>query len=151
MSVVALTGRDTIQVGGNVFTDFGDGDVATLTFANDLASAVNGKNNNAVISENATGGVGELVIKLIRGSKDDIFLNSQLSAYRAYSPGYVLMPGRFVKQIGTGTGAINRDTYIGFGGHVTKLPDANSSSDGKTDDGQVTWTIRFTNVQRVNS
>lgn len=149
MGAVALTGRDTIQVGGHVFTCFGDGDVANLTFENDIAQSVRGKNGNFVVSEDAKGGSATLVIKLILGSVDDIFLNSQLTAYRAFSPAYVLMRGNFVKLIGQGTGAILPISYRGTGGYVSKLPDANSSSDGKTDDGQVTWTVKFADVQRV--
>jgi hypothetical protein len=146
---VALTGADTIIYQGRVFTDFGDGDVGTLAFDTDLVEVVNGKNDNAVYALNAKGKQGTLTLKLIRGSADDIFLNSQLVALTRDFPSYVLGNGNFSKRIGQGNGTVLTDSYLALGGVVGRTPDANSSSDGKTDDGQITYVIKFAKMVRV--
>ncbi len=146
---VALTGNDTIILQGKVFSDFGDGDVAELKFDNDLVEVVNGKNDNAVFALNAKGKQGTLTLKLIRGSADDIFLGVQLNIMTVDFPSYVLMFGNFTKRIGSGRGSVLADAYLATGGVIARVPDANSSSDGKTDDGQVTYTVKFAKMIRV--
>ncbi len=146
---VALTGNDTIQIGGRVFSDLGDGDVAELKFDNDLVEVVNGKNDNAIFAINAKGKQGSITVKVLRGSPDDIFLNLQYNIMAQDFASYVLMAGNFTKRIGSGRGTVSDDRYFASGGVVGKIPDANSSSDGKTDDAQVTWMVKFATMQRA--
>ncbi len=146
---VALTGNDTVIIGGRVFSDFGDGDVAELKFDNDLVEVVNGKNDNAVFSLNAKGKQGTITLKVLRGSPDDLFMGVQLNIMTLDFPSYVLMAGNFTKRIGTGLGAVLADSYLATGGVIARVPDANSSSDGKTDDAQVTYTVKFAKMIRV--
>ena len=146
---VALTGNDTIILQGKVFSDFGDGDVAELKFDNDLVEVVNGKNDNAVFALNSKGKQGTLTLKLIRGSADDIFMGIQLNLMTLDFPSYILMAGNFTKRIGTGLGAVLADAYLATGGVIARVPDASSSSDGKTDDAQVTYTVKFAKMIRL--
>ena len=47
-----LTGNDTLTLFDRVLRDFGDGDVAMLTFPNDAFASVTGKNGNSIYSQN---------------------------------------------------------------------------------------------------
>ena len=38
MTAVAMSGADTLSLNNHVFADFADGDVAVLTFPNDIAN-----------------------------------------------------------------------------------------------------------------
>lgn len=145
---VALTGNDTIIVGGRLLTGFGDGDVGTLAFENDQVEVVKGKNGNAVYAYNEKGSQGTLTIKLIRGCDDDLYFATQLNLMRTDFPSYVLMDGQFTKRIGQGNGGVLSDRYQALGGVVGRTPDANSSSDGKTDDGQITYIFKFADMRR---
>jgi hypothetical protein len=145
----ALTGNDTIILGGRVLTDFGDGDVADLKFDNDLVEVVNGKNDNAIFALNAKGKQGTMTVKLIRGSSDDIFLGERLNIMTLDFPSTILLDGYFTKRIGNGLGLVLPDSYRASGGVISRVPDANSSSDGKTDDAQVTYTVKFAKMIRV--
>ena len=147
---VALTGNDTIILGGVVLADFADGDVAELKFPNDLVEVVNGKNDNAIYALNAKGKMGDLTLKLLRGSPDDIFLTVQTNAMvNGDFPSYVLLNGNFTKRIGDGSGRVSNDRYLALGGVVAKLPDATSSSDGKTEQAISQYTVKFAKVIRV--
>lgn len=145
---VALTGNDTIVLQGRLLTDFGAGDVGILAFENDLVEVENGKNDNSIYALNAKGKQGSLTLKLIRGSGDDLFLATLLNVMNFDFPSYVLMSGQFTKRIGQGNGFVIPDTYQALGGVIGRTPGANSSSDGKTDDGQVTYIIKFANMYR---
>jgi hypothetical protein len=149
MSTVSLTGNDTIVIGGRVFTDFGDGDIAKLTFPNDNWETVTGKNGNVIFVYNNKGAMAELELKLIRGSGDDIFLNTLATIARIDPPSATVLTGRFVKRIGTGIPAfVNNDVYVSSSGIIGKTPEVTSSSDGKTDDAQTVYKIKFGVMER---
>lgn len=150
MPVYALTGNDTIQVGGRTLKNFGNGDVAKITFANDLVDVAVGKNGNAVFNGKASGGMGELELRVIRGSADDTFLNTELTKARADLPSYIVLDGYFVKRIGDGKGNVTNDTYLGSGGIVAKLPEAAENTEGATDPGLSIYKVKFANFKRAN-
>jgi hypothetical protein len=146
---VALTGNDTIVLNGLVLTDFADGDVAELKFNNDLVEVVNGKNDNAIFALNSKGKQGEMTIKLLRGSSDDLVMSAQLNLMQLDFPSYVLLNGSFTKRIGNGFGLSMTDLYLAKGGVISRIPDVVSSSDGKTEQAITTYTIKFAKVIRV--
>lgn len=151
MSIVAMTGDDTIVVNGRVFTDLADGDIVTLTFPNDIANVKTGKNGNSIYGFNATGKQCELKIRVIRGSSDDKFLNGLLVQQQGNFAGFPLMIGEFVKKIGDGSGKIMSDTYIMSGGVFTKIPEAKSNAEGDTEQSVSVYTIKFSNSPRIIS
>lgn len=146
---VALTGNDTIVLNGLVLTDFADGDVAELKFNNDLVEVVNGKNDNSIFALNSKGKQGEMTLKLLRGSSDDLVMSAQLNLMQLDFPSYVLLNGSFTKRIGNGFGLSTTDLYLAKGGVISRIPDATSSSDGKTEQAITTYTIKFAKVIRV--
>src|SRR5574343_365456 len=106
MSTIALSGNDSVIINNRIFADFADGNVAELTFPNDIATVKTGKDGNSIYGLNETGKQSELKIRLIRGSADDKFLNGLLAQQQQNFAGFPLMIGQFIKKIGDGSGNI---------------------------------------------
>lgn len=150
MPVYALTGNDTIQVGGRVLKNFGDGDVAKIAFPNDLVAVKRGKNGNSVFNLMASGAQSNVELRLLRGSPDDAYLNGLLIQMRADLPTFVLLDGYFVKRIGDGQGNITYDTYLMAGGVFVKIPEAAENTEGATDPALAIYLLKFANNKRSN-
>ena len=84
--VVSLVGNDTLQINDRVLLDLADGDVGALTFPNDIMGVKTGKNGNSLYAFNASGLMCELILRIIRGSDDDKYLNTLLLAMIADVP-----------------------------------------------------------------
>lgn len=146
---IALTGNDTIIIDG-LPLDFGlaTGDVATLTFPNDITSATTGKNGNSIIALNETGKIAELSIRVLRGSSDDKTLNSKFRTMEADLPSFTLLTGSIVKRIGDGISNVVEDTYALSGGSFSKRVETTSNVEGDIEQGVSIYNIRFTNSSR---
>jgi hypothetical protein len=151
MSTVSLSGNDTVIINNRVFTDFSTGDVAHITFPNEIANVKTGKNGNSIYSFNATGKQCELKMKIIRGSGDDKYLNSILAQQQANFAGFTLMFGEFVKKLGDGSGNIASDTYEMGGGIFVKIPEAKSNQEGDTGQSEIEYSFKFSNAPRTIS
>lgn len=149
MPVYSLTGNDTVMVAGRTLTDFGDGDIVKLSFPNELVGLKTGKNGNTIYNLNATGQQADVVLRVLRGTADDRFLQGLLTLMLSDLPSFVLMPGYFVKRIGNGIGGVRRDTYLLSGGVFTKGIDAAENVDGQTDPAISMFTLKFGNAQRA--
>lgn len=149
MNSVSLTGNDTIQIAGRVLTNFADGDVAKLTYNNDLVAVKNGKNGNAIFNLNAMGEQADLEVRVLRGSSDDSFLNNLLIAMRRDLPSFVLMQGYFVKRVGDGKANVKSDTYLCEGGVFLKHVDVSENVEGGTDPAVCVYRIKFSNTDRA--
>jgi hypothetical protein len=149
MSVVSLTGQDTVVIAGRVLTDFGDADNATLEFPNELAAVKVGKNGNAIYALNATGRMADVVLRLIRGSDDDSFLNTLLAIQNADFARTYLLSGQFVKRVGDGAGNVASDTYFVGGGIFSKAVSAKSNVEGDTEQSLAIYTLKFANADRA--
>lgn len=150
MPVSALTGNDTIQIGSRVLKNFGDGDVAKLSFPNDLVAVKTGKNGNSVYNLIASGQQTDVELRVLRGSDDDAYLNAQLARMRADLPSFPLLPGYFVKRIGDGQGNVIYDSYLLAGGVFTKIPEAAENTEGATDPALAIYHLKFANAKRSN-
>ena len=149
MSSVSLVGNDTIQINDRVLLDLADGDNANLTFPNDVMAVKTGKNGNSLYAFNATGLQCELVIRVIRGSEDDKYLNSLLADLLADVPTFVLLDASIVKRVGDGTGFVTYDTYSLSGGVFSKQPETKSNVEGDTEQSLTIWNLKFTNAPRA--
>lgn len=149
MSVVAMSGSDTIKINDRIFADLAAGDVGTLTFPNELAVVKTGKNGNSIYVFNETGKQCEVVLKVIRGSSDDKFLSSLLLSMKNAFADFILMTGEFIKRIGDGSGKITSDTYIMSGGVFSKEVDAKSNTEADEEQSMATYTIKFANAPRI--
>lgn len=148
MAIVSLTGQDTILINNRVLTDLADGDVANLTFPNDLMSVKIGKNGNSLYAFNETGEEVDVELRVIRGSDDDKFLLGILNTMKRDPASFVLINGEFVKRVGDGQGNVTRDLYTMSGGIMFKNIDAKDNTEGDTDQSVAMFTMKFTNAPR---
>ena len=81
----AYTGQDIIKFNDRVLNDFANGDVAIITYPNELHGMNNGKNGNAMAAHNEQGNQAELQLRVIKGSPDDKYLNSFVIAWKTHS------------------------------------------------------------------
>lgn len=149
MATIALSGNDTIIINNVILSDLADGDVADLTFPNDIATLKTGKNGNSIYGLNETGKQAELKIRLIRGSADDKFFNNLLAQQQANFEGTVLMTGEFIKKLGDGAGNITSDAYIMSGGIFSKQVHAKSNVEGDSTQSVSEYMLKFSNSPRV--
>jgi len=148
MATVSLTGADTIVLNDRVFVDTADGDIAALSFPNDLANVKTGKNGNSIYAFNETGRQCEFKIRVVRASSDDKFLNSILTKMKSDFSAFTLITGVFVKRAGDGQGNITNDNYTVSGGIVKKNVEAKSNVEGDADQSVSEYTIHFANADR---
>lgn len=149
MSTVGLTGSDVIVIQERLLTDLADGDCVALTHPDDIATVTVGKNNNAIYGLNESGNRAEVVLRIIRGSGDDKFLNNLLTQQKANFAGFVLMTGEFIKKVGTGQGKISNDTYILSGGIFTKRVEGKNNTSGEAEQSVAIYTINFARAERA--
>ncbi len=148
MQIVALTGNDTVVIGGQLFTDFGPGVIAELKFNNDLVQVQRGKNGNTVYALNNQGFQSEFTVRLLLGGPGDAFLNAQMAAMKNNFAGYSVLDGLFVKNVGDGKSNIKPVTYLCGGGVIKKMPEQKSVSEGDPTQSMVEWSLIFANNDR---
>lgn len=149
MNEITLCGDDTLVIGGRVLADLGDGDVATLAYPNDIMNVKTGKNGNSIYSFNNTGRQCDVVIRVLRGSDDDKFLNAIIAELMNNPPAFVVLDAQFVKRLGDGAGNVTNDTYILGGGVPTKLVGGADNAEGGTDQSLAIYEFKFTNAPRA--
>lgn len=149
MSSVALSGNDSVKINGRIFSDFADADYAALTFPNEIAAVKTGKNGNSMYALNESGKQSEVVMRLIRGSADDKFLNNLLAIQQVNFSAFVLMQGEFIKQVGDGQGNVANDTYITSGGIFSKQVEAKGNAEGDTAQSVAEYHLKFSNTPRA--
>ena len=145
---VSLTGKDSVIINGRIFRDLADGNCAELTFPNDITTLKTGKNGNTIYAFNYSGRQCQLVLRLIRGTADDKFLNSLLSVMKANPPAFTLMTGSLVKNVGDGAGNIVNDTYTLSGGTFKKETEVKENADGDIEQAISIFTLHFSNAPR---
>ena len=149
MATASATGNDTITINGRILNDFADGNVAELTFPNDLVTLKTGKNGNTIYGLNNTGRQCEMTLRLLRGTADDKFMNALLLSQMGNFSAFALITGSFVKKIGDGAGGITLDSYILSGGTIKRPADAMENSDGNADQSISVWHLQFSNGPRA--
>lgn len=150
---VSLTGSDVIQIGSSganlrTLADLADGDTGMLDFGNNIVEGKVGKNGNTIFSFNSTGKSATLTLRLIRGSADDKFLNSEMNLYLRDRAAYPLLDGEFVKRAGDGQGNVTADVYSMNAGVIQKYPNVKENVEGDTEASITEWVIFFANVDR---
>ena len=148
---VSLTGSDTTLINNRVLTDLADGDCVNLDFANEIATLKTGKNGNVIYSLNETGRECSVTIRLLRGSKDDKFLNNLIQIQKGNFAGFILLSGEFIKKVGDGEGNITSDTYIMSGGIFLKHVGAKNNAEGDTEQSVSIYELKFANAPRALS
>ena len=118
---LTLTGKDTIALDGVPMINFGPGDVFTGEFPNDISTVEIGKNGDVAATLNAQGKKMEVVLRVLRGSPEDVYLTSRNAQFAADPPSFVAYSGNFVKRIGDGSGNFQADNYVAAFGVPKKL------------------------------
>lgn len=148
METVTLTGNDVVKINGRILSDFNDGDVAALTYPNDLAVVKTGKNGNSIIAFKNDGRQADFNLRVSLGSADDKFLNNLSALFKNNPAAFSLISGEFTKYVGHGDGRVTAITYILSAGVPVKLPGGTDNADGNTDQAIAVYAFKFTNAAR---
>lgn len=148
MPTYNIVGDDTLTLFGRILGDFADGDISTFTFDNDRVTSKTGKNGNTIFAENQTGKNCKSTLRLMIGSSDDVFLQSQLTASDQDFASTTLGTGQFVKNLGDGAGNKVRNVFTLNGGMITRTPDGKSNVEGSTDQGVAVYNMFFAQAIR---
>jgi len=148
MAISSLTGKDTLTLNDRVLVDFADGDVATITFSNELMTTKIGKNGNSIHSLNETGKMVNVELRIILGSEDDKFLNSLLEKMKRDAPSFSLLKGEFVKRTGDGDGNVQRIVYNLSAGVFKQGIDTKENIEGDTEQAVSIYKLDFAKATR---
>lgn len=149
MSVYSLTGNDNFILNDRVINELSDGSTIEIAYQNDRVGVSTGKNGNTVFAENKTGLNAVATLRVIRGGKDDKYLNSLSIQQNKDLPSFSLMNGSFTKRVGDGSGSVKFDNYVLLGGVFQRFPDVQENLVGETEQGTVVYTIIFAKAERA--
>jgi hypothetical protein len=110
----SYTGQDILKFNDRILTNLADGDVATITYPNELHGMKNGKNGNSIAAHNEQGNMAELVIRVLKGSPDDKYLNSFVLAWKNHLDTFSPATAEFTKVISVDNSITNEITSLGF-------------------------------------
>jgi hypothetical protein len=146
--IASLTGRDTVIINGIVLNDLADGDCAVLSFPNNLVTLRTGKGGNAIYAFNYSGQQCKLVLRLIRGSTNDRYLNQQMALFKNNPSAFSLMTGSLTKNVGDGAGNVSHDTYTLSGGVFEKETEVKENAEGDIEQAVAVYSLAFSNAPR---
>ena len=145
---VALTGADTLVVGGFILPDLMDGDVGSLEFTDDLVAVKVGKDGNTAYALNAAGRKAELKLRVVAGGPSDQQFGSWMRNIEMDMPSFELLDGTLQKRLGDGQGNITYLEYALGGGVVKKKPAMTSNVEGNTEQAVSVWEFTFAKAIR---
>lgn len=148
MATYNLVSDGTLTLWDRVFNDFADDDISAITFPNDLVTVKTGKNGNTIYSKNEPGRNATCVLRLIRGSSDDQFVQNRLSEMKRDFVSTVLASGQLALRIGDGEANIVTDVILLKGGVVTRPVDTKENVSGDTSQGVSVYNITFAEADR---
>lgn len=149
MTTYALTGNDTFILNNKVFSDFADGSTINITFPNDRTGHTTGKNGNTVFATDKQGLNAEVELRIIVGSKDDVWLNGLSIQQERDLPGFTLFNGSFTKRVGDGFGKVKFVNYVLLGGVFNDNIETSENLQGETDQGIAVYRLFFAQAQRA--
>lgn len=148
MATYNLVSDGTLTLYDRVFVDFADDDISAISFPNDIVTVKTGKNGNTIYSKNETGRNATAVIRLIRGSSDDQFMQTKLSEMKQDFVSTSLAFGAFAMRLGDGSGNVATDVYTLKGGVITRPVDGKENVSGDTSQGVSVYNIMFADADR---
>ncbi len=146
--IVNLVGSDTIVINNHVIVDIPDADIGVLTFPNEVWAAKKGKNGNTIFAYNVEGELVDFVLRVLRGSDDDKFLNSLQVADRQNPALSLLVAGSLTQQEGDGNGNATNINYALLAGKISKGIEGKTNVSGDTEQAVATYHFKFAEVQR---
>lgn len=148
MNTFSITGKDTLTIWDRVLNDLADDDSSAITFPNDLVTVKTGKEGNTLFANDEQGKNADCILRVVRGSNDDKFLQSKLALWKQNPVGFELASGTFVKKIGDGEANITNDTYILRGGAITRGVDGKENQSGDTEQNVAVYNMKFASAER---
>lgn len=148
MTTDTITGNDTLTLYDRVLVDLADGDTSTITYPNDLITMTTGKNGNSLYSKNEAGNNADVVLRVVRGSADDQFLQSKLAAAQSDFVTQQLATGELVKRIGDGLGNFVRDVITLSGGVISRKVDSKENVSGDLEQAVSVYRFKFARAFR---
>lgn len=149
MAQYSLTGNDTLILNDRIFNDLVDGSTINITFPNEKTGHTTGKNGNTVYATDKQGLNAECELRLLAGSKDDIWLNGINIEQERDLPAFTLLNGSFTKRIGDGTGNVKFINYVLQGGVIRQNIDAQENLQGETEQGIAIYRLFFAQASRA--
>lgn len=146
----SLFGSDTITLNGKVIKNLCAGEVAKLTFPNEIGTVKTGKDGNSIYIKNESGHQAQMELRVIRGSSDDSDLNGYLSLFKDSPVTFVLLTAELAKPFGTGAvGSIAKtDRYTLEGGIPVKQVEAVVNLEGDSEQAISVYTFIFAKATR---
>lgn len=147
MPEVSLTGQDTVQIDGIIFSTLADGTPFDITFPNELGMVKAGKNGNTIYAKNEMGRIADIVLRVLLGGTDDKYLNGRLQQWISDPSTFTLLTAMFVKRVGDGDGNTESKIYQCSGGFFKRQVEAKTSAEGDTDQSVAVYNLTFGNCQ----
>ena len=144
----AYAGTDLLEFNGRILTDFADGDVAIITFPNELAAVKTGKNGNTVAVHNEMGREADLSLRVIKGSPDDKYLNTLVGYWQTRNDKFSPVSAVFTKMINVDGGISNEVTSLIFGVPMKQV-DTKENVEGDTEQAIAIYNFRFGDSSRA--
>lgn len=144
----AYSGVDILEFAGRLLNDFADGDVAVVTYPNEISATKTGKNGNSVAVHNEMGRIAELSLRVVKGSGDDKFLNSIVTNWKKRSGNFSPVNATFTKVINVDNGIANEITSM-FSGVPTKPVETKENVEGDTEQAIAVYSFRFGDSDRA--
>lgn len=144
----AYTGSDILDIDGELITDVADGDVVTITYPNELTGMKTGKNGNSVAVHNEMGREADVVIRVIKGSRDDKRLNTKVTAWKNRLDSFEPLTATFTKVITVDGGVANEVTSLRFGIPM-KPVETKENVEGDTEQAIAVYAFRFADSDRA--
>lgn len=141
--MLSYTGNDLIEFAGRNLTDFANGDVAVVTFPNEISSTSAGKNGNVVVARNEQGRVAELSLRIVRGSPDDKFINSLCKLWNNSPMDYEPVSASLTKMIKVDGSVTNDIMSLKFGFPTKTAPEVKVNVEGDVEQAVSIYSFRF--------
>lgn len=151
MATFTATGSDTLVINSRVFADLANADTVSITYPNDDIAMQTGKNGNTVFSQQAQGANVDMVVRLVKGSSDDQFLQSLQNQQNRDFASFALINGRFVKRMGDGTGNATEEVNELSGGTITRRVDTSENVEADLEQNVAVYNFKFATGLRTIS
>lgn len=145
----SYTGKDTLEINGQLIEDGANGKVVEIRFPNSLANMETGKDGNTIISYIANGQNCEVTIRVLMGGKTDQSLTLRKSQYIEDPASFVALSGKFTKRIGDGTGSTKKITYDLKGGVFMKNVEAEEDTTGDIEQAVAIYSFKFSQGKKT--
>lgn len=149
MTTYALTGNDDLFINDTPMTDLADGSTVTITYSNEKVGTSTGKNGNTIYATNEQGRNAQVELRVVVGSKTDLYLNGLSIKQDRDLPTFQLMNGSFTKRVGNGSGRLRRINYVLLGGVFKQNIDTQENLQGETEQGVALYRMFFAAAQRA--